>query len=52
MKAGARADLLVLDGDPVRDLANLKRIRLLVLDGETIDRGSLLKTPPKPTPAP
>src|SRR5436190_9500821 len=39
---GANADVLVLDADPTRDVANLKRIRHLIADGELIDREALL----------
>jgi hypothetical protein len=42
VKPGYNADVLVLDGDPTRDIANLKRIRTLVLDGTVIDREALL----------
>jgi hypothetical protein len=40
---GANADVLVLDADPTTDIANLKRIRQLVLAGELIDREALLR---------
>ena len=46
---GANADVLVLDADPTRDVANLKRIRHLIADGELIDREALLRYE-KPTP--
>ena len=39
---GADADLLVLDADPTVDIANLKRIRHLVLGGALLDRARLL----------
>ncbi len=35
---GKRADLLLVDGDPTRDLAALARIRLLLQDGLVIER--------------
>jgi len=47
---GANADLLVLEGDPTRDLANLERIRHLVLDGALVDRAALLNAPVAPKP--
>ncbi len=45
LKPGAAADLLVLDANPTRDIANLKRIRHVVLAGEVLDRASLLQRP-------
>lgn len=39
---GCRADLLVLPGDPTRDLAALRDLELVVLDGEPLDRAALL----------
>ncbi len=44
--AGSRADLLVLDRNPLEDLANLKEISRLYLDGEPVDRAGLLRLPP------
>jgi imidazolonepropionase-like amidohydrolase len=34
--AGYRADLLVVDGDPLAGLAALRRVRIVVLDGAVI----------------
>ena len=34
VRPGRRADLLVLDGDPIADLAATRRIRHLLQDGE------------------
>lgn len=45
VKPGAAADLLVLDADPTVDIANLKRIRHVVLAGELLDRAALLRRP-------
>ncbi len=45
VKAGYNADLLVLDADPVQDVGNLKKIRLVILNGEVLDRDRLLKHP-------
>jgi hypothetical protein len=45
LKPGAAADLLVLDGDPTDDIANLKRIRHVVLSGKVLDRAALLRRP-------
>ena len=42
---GRRADILVVDGDPTVDIWNARRISTLILDGEVIDRASLLKLP-------
>lgn len=42
VKPGYDADLLVLDADPTRDVGNLKKIRMVILDGEILDRDRLL----------
>jgi hypothetical protein len=42
VKPGYNADLLVLDDDPAKDIANLKKIRLVILNGEVLDRDRLL----------
>jgi hypothetical protein len=42
VKAGYNADLLVLDENPVKDIRNLKKIRMVILNGEILDRGKLL----------
>ena len=43
IEAGANADLLVLEADPTLDIAHLKRIRSVVLDGELIEPRQLLQ---------
>jgi len=45
LKSGVAADLLVLDANPTVDITNLKRIRHVVLAGELLDRGTLLRRP-------
>jgi len=40
---GRRADILVLDGDPTVSIWNVRRINTLILDGNEVDRGALLK---------
>jgi len=47
---GANADVLVLDADPTQDIANLKRIRHLIVKGEEIDREALLRYRRSPAP--
>jgi imidazolonepropionase-like amidohydrolase len=42
IKAGYNADLLVLDENPVNDIRNLKKIRMIILNGEILDREKLL----------
>ena len=42
VKAGYDADLVVLDADPTTDIRNLKRIRMVILRGEPVDRDALL----------
>ena len=40
---GRRADILVLDGDPSANIWNVRHINTIFLDGNQIDRESLLK---------
>ena len=40
---GRRADILILDGDPTTNIWNARRISTILLDGNPIDRESLLK---------
>lgn len=40
---GRRADILILDGDPTVNIWNVRRINTLLVDGNVIDRTSLLK---------
>ena len=40
---GRRADILVLDGDPTANIWNARRISTLILEGNVVDRESLLK---------
>ncbi len=42
---GYDADLVVVDADPTVDIRNLKKIRMVVLNGEIVDRDALLKAP-------
>ncbi len=41
--AGRRADILILDADPTASVWNARRISTIVLDGEPLDRGALLR---------
>jgi hypothetical protein len=43
LKPGRKADILVLNKNPLEDIENLKDISLLILNGKTIDRDALLK---------
>ena len=40
---GYDADLVVVDADPTVDIRNLKKIRMVIFNGEVVDRASLLK---------
>ncbi len=40
---GRRADILVVDADPTASIWNARRISMLMVDGEVVDRDSLLK---------
>lgn len=41
LEAGTIADLLVLDANPLDAIANIRKIRLLMVNGRVIDRGRL-----------
>jgi hypothetical protein len=40
--AGRRADLLVLDADPVADIRNSARIHMVMLEGSVVDRNAII----------
>jgi len=40
--AGRRADMLVLDSDPTKNIWNVRRISTLIVDGNVVDREALL----------
>lgn len=40
---GRRADILVVDGDPTTNIWNARRISTLILDGNVLERDTLLK---------
>jgi hypothetical protein len=42
VRAAYHADLVVLDGDPTRDIRNAKRIQTVILDGKVLERDRLL----------
>src|SRR5262249_62130589 len=41
IEAGKRADLLLLNANPLEDVRNFHKIDLVMLNGEWVDRGSL-----------
>jgi len=43
VEPGKRADLVVLDGDPLADVSNVRRTRLVVARGRAYDSGALWK---------
>lgn len=45
LEPGKYADLLVLDADPLADIANMRKISMVVKEGKTIDRDSLPRRP-------
>ena len=42
LEAGRRADILIVDANPLDDIVNLKRINTVIRNGEVIDRQALL----------
>jgi imidazolonepropionase-like amidohydrolase len=42
---GKRADLVVLDADPTADIANVRRVRLVVRNGSSYRRDALRPAP-------
>ena len=43
IEVGRRADLLVLDADPLEDIRNTRTLETVVLEGRVVDRGALLR---------
>ena len=41
LEAGKRADLLILDADPLADIRNLRKLSTVMRDGRVIDRAAL-----------
>lgn len=41
LEKGKRADLLVLDADPLADIQNIRRISMIVKDGQVVERDKL-----------
>ena len=44
IKVGYDADALVVDADPTADIRNLKKMRLVIHNGQIIDRDALLNS--------
>ncbi len=40
---GYDADVVVVDADPTVDISNLKKIRMVILNGEIVDRAAIIK---------
>jgi len=48
IEPGKRADLLVIDGDPLQDLSQLRRVHLVLREGKVVvDRGRLVLPSPQ-----
>jgi imidazolonepropionase-like amidohydrolase len=43
IEPGKLADLVVVDGDPLRDVRDLRRLRLVILNGDIHPLGELLE---------
>jgi imidazolonepropionase-like amidohydrolase len=56
VEEGKLADLLVLDGDPLENVENYRRIRMIIAAGAVVDRNALpthpILTAPGSTPDP
>jgi len=52
VKAGYHADLVVLDENPVQEIRNLKKIRMVILNGKVLDRDRFLVKQPDRSSAP
>jgi imidazolonepropionase-like amidohydrolase len=49
---GKKADLLIVDADPLADIANTQKIAVVVLDGKVLDRSARSLTYKNPLPRP
>ena len=45
IEVGKRADLLLLDADPLADIRNIRRLYMVVQDGRVVDIARLPETP-------
>jgi len=45
VRAGALADLIVVDGDPLQDIRNTLRIHMVIKHGRVVEREALLRSP-------
>jgi imidazolonepropionase-like amidohydrolase len=45
LEAGRVADILVLDGDPLADIKNIRKLSVLIRDGKVVDRAKLPTSP-------
>ncbi len=45
LEAGKYADLLVLEADPLADIANMRKIAMVVKEGKTVERDALPRNP-------
>ena len=45
VKKGFGADLLIVDADPSKDIRNLKKIRMVILNGTIVDREAIKRPP-------
>jgi len=45
IERGKRADMLVLDADPLADIHNIRKLTTIIVNGRVVDRGSLPEHP-------
>jgi imidazolonepropionase-like amidohydrolase len=43
VEVGKWADLIILDGDPLEDIRNTRKIRMVIQGGHVVDREGLLQ---------
>jgi imidazolonepropionase-like amidohydrolase len=44
VEAGKRADLILVDGDPLKDIRNLRRVTRVIADGRVYDAPALWRS--------
>ena len=45
LRGGALADMLIVDGNPLQDISDLRRARIVIKDGEVFSIEELMSPP-------